>query len=77
MHCFEFFRDFRADFLLASHSGIPAQNGEHALRSMLRDPDFQSHLALRYYSERDTARRYAPPAASHAVLMRVRPQVRD
>lgn len=77
-HYFEFSQDFGGRFLLASQENISSQQREQEFRAMLRDPEFQSHLALRYYSERDMAHRYADLLQqAEAVLARVQSQLQD
>lgn len=56
-HYFSFSREFGGRVLLIL--GEPKVDREDAIRSLLADPRFQEHLALRYYSERDMAARYA------------------
>lgn len=77
-HYFALSREFGGRFLLGVHTDMTVNERERQLEAMLRDPAFQSHLALRYYSERDMARHYAGllEQAEH-VLHQVRAELRD
>lgn len=57
-HYFSFAREFAGRVVLLHAQGPGADARERAYEEMLRDPRFQQHLALRYYSERDVANKY-------------------
>ncbi|MBW3567273.1 MAG: hypothetical protein KY410_04820 [Proteobacteria bacterium] len=75
-HYFSFSREFGGRVLLIL--GKPQEDREDVLRSLLADPRFQEHLALRYYSERDMAARYDRLLQqAETVLAGVRAQMRE
>ena len=77
-HYFAFAREFAGRFLLLHKQNTAADARERAYEEMLRDPGFQEHLALRYYSERDVANKYRGLLQqAEAVLAQVRAQVED
>jgi hypothetical protein len=55
---FAFARAFGGRFVLHSWEAQTGAADERELDDMLRDPRFQEHLAMRYYSERDMANKY-------------------
>lgn len=57
-HYFAFAREFAGRVMLMHAREMDAAAREQVLREMLREPRFQEHLAMRYYSERDMASRY-------------------
>jgi hypothetical protein len=57
-HYFAFAREFGASFMLYSWEGESGLSHQLVIERMLRNPRFQEHLAVRYYSERDMARKY-------------------
>lgn len=78
-HYFAFAREFGARFMLHSWDAeTGAVADEHGLEQMLRNPRFQEHLAVRYYSERDMARKYrALLQQAEGVLVQLRAQLRN
>lgn len=75
---FAFVREFGARFMLSyweTETGTAVD--EHVLEEMLRDPRFQEHLVMRYYSERDMVRRYhALLQQAERVLMQLQAHLR-
>lgn len=57
-HYFAFVREFGAPFMLYIWEGEQGAADERVLSEMLNDPRFQQHLVVRYYGERDVARKY-------------------
>jgi Family of unknown function (DUF6090) len=57
-HYFAFAREYAGPFMIAATQETDAAARERVYEAFLRDPRFREHLALRYYSERDMARKY-------------------
>lgn len=57
-HYFAFAREFGGTFMLYSWERDDHAADEHVVLEMLRNPRFQEHLVMRYYSERDMERKY-------------------
>lgn len=75
---FSFAREFvgRVVLLHAQNAGADAREREY--QEMLRDPRFQEHLALRYYSERDLENKYRGLLRqAEELLVHLRTQIRE
>lgn len=76
-HYFAFAHEFGASLMLYAWEGERGAADERVLEEMLRNPQFQEHLAVRYYSERDMAKKYrALLQQAESVLTQLQAQLR-
>lgn len=77
-HYFAFVRDFGGRVVLLIAQDASENTREREFQQMLRDPKFQEHLAMRFYSERDIAGKYSELLRqAEELLVQLRAQVRE
>jgi len=75
-HYFAFAREFGGRIVLLHTQQTDSAVAEREVEQMLQNPEFLEHLAMRYVSERDIARKYAALLEqAEALLVQLRAQI--